>query len=76
MASTAPLAPTPKITAKKSASSSPGKATAMFTTAVTSRPARRPTSTDAVPSSRPTTTVMDVASSASSIDSRLATSTR
>ena len=76
IASTAPVAPTPKITAKNSASSRPGNATAMLMPAFTSRPPRRPSRNDAVPSSSPTTTAIAVAASASSTESRVATSVR
>src|SRR6478752_490530 len=76
IAKTAPVAPTPKTTAKKRASSMPGNATAMLTPALTSRPLRRPSTKDAVPSSSPMTTAIAVAASASSTESRVATRVR
>ena len=76
MARTAPLAPTPKTTAKKSTSRSPGKATMMLISAPTKLPIRRPNSSGAAPSSRPITVAMTVAEMANTTVSRVATSTR
>ena len=76
IASTAPVAPTPKMTAKKSASSRPGKATAMLTPASRAGRLRRPSRNGAVPRSSPTTTAIAVAASASTTESRVATRVR
>ena len=77
MASTAPVAPTPKMTAKNSASRSPGNATAMLTDR-RRRAARRGgrAGTARCRAASPTTTAIAVASRASSTDSRVATRTR
>jgi hypothetical protein len=59
IASTAPVRPTPKITAKNSASSMPGNATAMLMPAFTARRCGGRGGTTRVPSSSPTTTAID-----------------
>ncbi len=75
-ASTAPRAPTPKTSARNSASSRPGKAIIRLKPATISRPSRRPTTSGSEPTTTPTPVPISVASSASSSESRLATSVR